>query len=147
MITELCRLIYTYSEYFHAHWVNCTKMCKKIHKTIIFSTYLPNLGALWHDFGCVCTMGCTGRAGCAIRQHFLSALQKSQVFSQLLLKNVIYCTFFHSRGPTVQVSSQKDQFWWIPCWLNPPAPNTARSSYQNGSLFFLVFLVMFVHTL
>ena len=56
MITELCRLIYTYSEYFNAQWVNCTKMCNKIQKTTIFSTYLPNLEALWHEFAHVFTV-------------------------------------------------------------------------------------------
>ena len=31
-------------------------MCKKIHKTIIFSTYLPNLEALWYEIALVFTV-------------------------------------------------------------------------------------------
>ena len=99
MITELRRLIYTYSEYFHAQWVNCTKKCKKIQKTIIFSTYLPNLEALWHDFACVWTIGHTGRPGCAICKHSFFFTKKNSFFGKLFLETVKLCTVFTPESP------------------------------------------------
>ena len=40
-----------------------TKMCHKIQTSAIFSTYLPNLEALWHGIACVCTSLAVGRSG------------------------------------------------------------------------------------
>ena len=124
MITELCRLKYTYSEYFYAHWVNCTKMCKKIQKTIIFSTYLPKLGALWsrswQDFAQFCLngwgVGSMGRNGhrrlSTNWKHFFSVLgflpiqSKKRIILHFFSIVRAHCSRIFSKRPIMLNSMQ-----------------------------------------
>ena len=139
VITELRRLIYTYSEYFYAQWVNCTKMCNKIQKTTKFSTYLPYLEALWHEIAHVFTVFALyfkiGPHWPALAvqfvNNFFSVLKKFYSFCQLRLKKRIILHFFNSREPTVQGPFQNDQLCRIPCWLRPPALKTLRHAIKH----------------
>ena len=110
-------------------------MCKKIHITIIFSTYLPNLGALWHKFApglhmfslclrCVC-MDRAARATAGCPQVLIKIFHWNfvQRLSQLCLKTWWKLLFFHSRVMGDENSLHWHQIYWNPWKLRPAASN------------------------